>query len=33
MVLTLEARGYISRVPRRPRSIRLLPPEHLPDLE
>jgi repressor LexA len=33
-VLTLEARGYISRVPRQPRSIRLLlSREQLPDLE
>ena len=34
MVLTLERRGFISRQPGKPRSIRvLLPPEELPDLE
>lgn len=34
MVLTLEKRGLISRVPRRARSIRLLvSPEDLPQLE
>ncbi len=34
MVLTLEKRGFISRVPRKARSIRLLlPPEELPSLE
>ena len=34
MVLTLERRGFISREPGKPRSIRvLLPPEELPDLE
>jgi repressor LexA len=34
MVLTLEKRGLISRVPGQPRSIRLLiPREGLPDLE
>ena len=34
MVLTLEQRGLIKRVPRRPRTIRvLLPREELPDLE
>lgn len=34
MVLTLEKRGLIERVPRRPCTIRfLLPTEELPDLE
>ncbi len=34
MVLTLEERGFISRVPRQARSIKiLLPREQLPDLE
>ena len=34
MVLNLEERGCITRVPGEPRSIRLLlPPETLPDLE
>lgn len=34
MVLTLEKRGLIARVPGRPRTIRvLLPSEELPDLE
>ncbi len=34
MVLTLEERGFISRVPRQVRSIKvLLPHEQLPDLE
>ena len=34
MVLTLEANGFIERVPGRARSIRLLiPREELPDLE
>ena len=34
MVLTLEANGFIERVPRKGRSIRLLiPRETLPDLE
>ena len=34
MVLTLEANGFIERVPGQGRSIRLLlAPEHLPDLE
>ena len=34
MVLTLERRGFISRVPLQPRSIRLLlTREELPDLE
>ncbi len=34
MVLTLEQRGLIERVPRRPRTIRvLLPRDELPDLE
>jgi len=34
MVLTLEANGFIERVPRQGRSIRLLiPREELPDLE
>jgi Mn-dependent DtxR family transcriptional regulator len=34
MVKTLERRGYISREPGRPRSIRiLLPREELPDLD
>ena len=34
MVLTLEERGFISREPRKARTIRvLLPPEELPDLE
>ena len=33
MILTLERRGFISRVPRAPRSIRILvPPEKLPPL-
>ena len=33
MILTLEARGLIERIPRQPRSIRLLVPrEELPDL-
>lgn len=33
MVLTLERRGFIRRVPGRPRSITLvIPPESLPDL-
>ena len=33
MILTLERRGFISRVPRTPRSIRVLvPPEKLPAL-
>ncbi|MGB6940946.1 MAG: hypothetical protein WBE37_00950 [Bryobacteraceae bacterium] len=34
MVLTLEAKGFIERVPGQARSIRLLiPPRELPDLE
>ena len=34
MVLKLEEKGFISRIPRTPRSIRLLlPREQLPDLE
>jgi repressor LexA len=34
MVLTLEANGFIERIPGRGRSIRLLiPRQHLPDLE
>ncbi|MBV8829454.1 MAG: hypothetical protein JO217_03620 [Acidobacteriaceae bacterium] len=34
MVLTLEANGFIERIPRRNRSIRLLiPRQELPDLE
>ena len=34
MVLTLEKRGFISRVPGKARTIRLLlPPEKLPSLE
>ncbi len=34
MVLTLEKRGFISRVPGKARSIRLLlPPEEVPSLE
>jgi SOS-response transcriptional repressor LexA len=34
MILTLEARGFIERVPRVPRSVRLLVPRSdLPDLE
>ena len=34
MVLTLEKRGFISRVPGKARSIRLLlPPEELPSLD
>ena len=34
MVLKLEEKGFISRTPRTPRSIRvLLPRERLPDLE
>ena len=34
MILTLEARGFLARVPGRPRSIRLLLSRHeLPDLE
>jgi repressor LexA len=34
MVLTLESRGYIERVPGQPRSIRLrLARDELPDLE
>lgn len=34
MVITLEKRGLIARVPRQARSIRLLlPPEELPDLD
>ena len=34
MVLTLEKRGLIARVPGQPRTIRvLLPSEELPDLE
>lgn len=34
MVLTLEANGFIERIPRQARSIRLLiPPEELPGLE
>jgi Mn-dependent DtxR family transcriptional regulator len=34
MVVTLEANGYIERVPGRGRSIRLMiPPEELPRLE
>jgi repressor LexA len=33
MILTLEARGFITRTPRQARSICLLiPPEELPDL-
>lgn len=34
MILTLEKHGFISRVPGRPRSIRIsIPREELPDLE
>lgn len=34
MVITLDKKGFISRQPRMPRSIRvLLPPEQLPYLE
>jgi hypothetical protein len=34
MILTLEARGFIERVPRTPRSVRLMiPRSDLPDLE
>jgi DNA-binding MarR family transcriptional regulator len=34
MILTLEARGFIERVPRTPRSVRLMVPRSdLPDLE
>ncbi len=34
MVLSLEKRGLIARVPGQPRTLRvLLPPEELPDLE
>jgi Mn-dependent DtxR family transcriptional regulator len=34
MVLSLEKRGLIARLPGQPRSVRvLLPPEELPDLE
>jgi repressor LexA len=34
MVLTLEKRGFITRVPRKARTIEvLLPPEELPELE
>lgn len=34
MVLKLEEKGFISRIPKTPRSIRLLlPREQLPDLE
>jgi repressor LexA len=34
MILTLEARGFIERVPRMPRSVRLMVPcSSLPDLE
>jgi repressor LexA len=34
MILTLEKRGLITRIPGEARSIRLLvPTEHLPDLE
>jgi hypothetical protein len=34
MVITLEANGFIERVPGEARSIRLkIPPEQLPDLE
>ena len=34
MVLTLEKRGLISRIPRQPRTIRVLvPPEELPELD
>jgi Mn-dependent DtxR family transcriptional regulator len=34
MILTLEARGFIERVPRTPRSLRLMVPRSLlPDLE
>ena len=34
MILTLEARGLVERVPRTPRSVRLmLPRSDLPDLE
>ncbi|MCJ7622846.1 MAG: hypothetical protein MUO76_05030 [Anaerolineaceae bacterium] len=34
MVLKLEEKGFISRIPRTPRSIQvLLPREQLPDLE
>ena len=34
MILTLDRRGLISRIPGQARSIRLLiPREHLPDLE
>jgi Mn-dependent DtxR family transcriptional regulator len=33
MVLKLEIRGFIERVPRRPRTfLALVPPEKLPDL-
>ncbi len=34
MILTLEQRGFISRIPRQARSIKvLLLPEHLPQLK
>ncbi len=34
MILTLEQRGFISRIPRQTRSIKvLLLPEHLPQLK
>jgi Mn-dependent DtxR family transcriptional regulator len=34
MIITLERKGFISRVPRKPRSIRLLlEPDQLPDLK
>lgn len=34
MILTLERRGFISRAPHQPRSIRvLLPPKRLPHLD